>query len=94
MAVVRTSKKGTGADLELFRQQIVGLDRKVPVLDGSLKTCVNLNNAASTPCIEPVILKVSQFLEWHFGIHLGWGFKSPRSRAHVSQCSFIKMSAP
>lgn len=94
MAVVRTSKKGAGADLEFFRHRIMGLDRKVPVLDGSLKRYVNLNDAASTPCLEPVILKINQFLEWHFGIHLGWGFNSPPSPAHVSQCSFIKMSAP
>lgn len=49
----------------------MGLDRKVPVLDGSLKRYVNLDNAANTPCLEPVILKINQFLERHLGIHLG-----------------------
>ncbi|MCZ7674515.1 MAG: hypothetical protein M5U34_49010 [Chloroflexi bacterium] len=32
-----------------LREYIVGLDRQVPLLDGSLAPYVNLDNAASTP---------------------------------------------
>lgn len=62
--------------LEYFRRQIVGLDKKVPLLDGSLRKYINLDNAASTPCLKPVLDKVNDFLDWYSSIHRGSGFKS------------------
>jgi len=68
--------------LEYFRKQIVGLDKKVPLLDGSLKRYISLDNAASTPCLKPVLDKVDEFLDWYSSIHRGSGFKSLLS-SHV-----------
>jgi len=68
--------------LEYFRKQIVGLDKKVPLLDGSLKRYISLDNSASTPCLKPVLDKVDEFLDWYSSIHRGSGFKSLLS-SHV-----------
>ena len=35
-----------------LRTRIVGIDERVPLLDGSLATYVNLDNAASTPALD------------------------------------------
>ena len=64
------------AKLGYFGKQIVGLDKKVPLSDGSCKRYINLDNAASTPCLKPVLDKVGEFLDWYSSIHRGSGFKS------------------
>jgi cysteine desulfurase/selenocysteine lyase len=68
-------------EISLFniRDQIVGLDKKVPILDGTTRTYINFDNAASTPMLSPVLRKVSQFLEWYSSVHRGTGFKSQLS---------------
>jgi cysteine desulfurase / selenocysteine lyase len=38
-----------GAGLNAWRERIVGIDEKLPLLDGSLVRYINLDNAASTP---------------------------------------------
>jgi hypothetical protein len=38
--------------LTRVRERIVGVDRRVPVLDGSLRSYVNFDNAASTPVLR------------------------------------------
>ncbi len=76
MTTVKSSEEETYTELNQYRDQIVGIDKKVPVLDGSLKTYINLDNAASTPCLRPVLDTVSQFLEWYSSVHRGAGFKS------------------
>ncbi|MCB8982841.1 MAG: aminotransferase class V-fold PLP-dependent enzyme [Ardenticatenaceae bacterium] len=63
----------TVADL---RHQIVGLDEPVPLLDGRCQPYVNLDNAASTPALRPVLDAVNQFLPYYASVHRGTGFKS------------------
>ena len=58
------------------REQIVGLDRKVPLLDGTQRQYVNFDNAASTPALQPVHDKVNEFMAWYSSVHRGTGFKS------------------
>jgi cysteine desulfurase/selenocysteine lyase len=58
------------------RSQIVGIDRQVPLLDGSWRTYINLDNAASTPALRPVYDRVNNLLHWYSGVHRGTGFKS------------------
>jgi cysteine desulfurase/selenocysteine lyase len=58
------------------RQQIVGIDAQVPLLDGSQRPYVNFDNAASTPALRPVFDKVNEFLTWYASVHRGTGFKS------------------
>ena len=62
--------------IQNVRQQIVGADVQVPLLDGSHRPYVNLDNAASTPALRPVYEKVNEFLSWYSSVHRGTGFKS------------------
>jgi selenocysteine lyase/cysteine desulfurase len=64
-----------GLALEL-RQRIVGLDVKVPVLDGARRPYVNFDNAATTPALWDVVEALDIFLPWYSSIHRGTGFKS------------------
>lgn len=58
------------------REQVVGLGRRVPTLDGSLRRYINLDNAASTPALREVMDAVVQFMEWYSSVHRGAGYKS------------------
>jgi selenocysteine lyase/cysteine desulfurase len=55
---------------------VVGADRTVPVLGGSERRYVNLDNAASTPALACVRDTVDEFLEWYSNVHRGTGYKS------------------
>jgi len=59
-----------------LRDRIVGVDRKVPLLDGSLIPYINFDNAASTPPFKASLEAVNSFMEWYSSIHRGAGFKS------------------
>ena len=76
---------GEPLSIATVRSQIVGIDRQVPLLDGSLRTYVNLDNAASTPPLQPVCDKVNAFLPWYSSVHRGTGFKSRLSSAVYEQ---------
>jgi selenocysteine lyase/cysteine desulfurase len=58
------------------RSQIIGIDEQVPLLDGTYRKYVNFDNAASTPCLRPVLEKVHEFMRWYSSVHRGTGFKS------------------
>jgi cysteine desulfurase/selenocysteine lyase len=62
--------------LEDLRHEIVGIDQQVPLLDGSTRTYVYLDNAASTPVFRGVQQKVDEFMLWYSSVHRGAGFKS------------------
>jgi cysteine desulfurase / selenocysteine lyase len=64
-----------GLAVEEVRQRVVGLDVRVPVLDGT-RPYVNLDNAASTPAFWDVVETLDLFLPWYASIHRGTGFKS------------------
>lgn len=59
-----------------LRGDIVGVETKVPVLDGSERRYVFLDNAASTPTFRTVLRVIEEFLPWYSGVHRGTGFKS------------------
>src|SRR5215470_6199263 len=59
-----------------LRERVVGIDRRVPVLDGSMRRYINLDNAASTPVLREVLDTVNQFMDWYSSVHRGTGFKS------------------
>lgn len=56
--------------------KVVGCDLEVPLLNGSSKRYVNLDNAASTPVLQTVQEGVNRFMQWYSSIHRGAGFKS------------------
>ena len=77
-----------------LRDQIVGLDKKVPILNGKKVTYVNLDNAASTPAFKAVWEKLNNFLPYYSSVHRGTGFKSRIStesydRAHEIVANFV-----
>ncbi len=59
-----------------IRNSIVGIDRKVTLLNGTTKQYVFLDNAASTPSFTYVRNKVNELLEWYSAVHRGAGIKS------------------
>ena len=59
-----------------LRDRIVGIDQRVPILDGTMQPYVNLDNAASTPVLRDVLETVNQFMNWYSSVHRGSGFKS------------------
>lgn len=59
-----------------IRDQIVGLEVRVPLCTGTSTTPINFDNAASTPALKPVRETVNQFLDWYSSVHRGAGFKS------------------
>ena len=59
-----------------LRQEIVGIDQMVPLLNGERVGYVNLDNAASTPAFRRVKNKVEQALELYSSVHRGSGYKS------------------
>ena len=59
-----------------LRDEIVGIDTRVPLLDGTERPYVFLDNAASTPALKGVLRAVEEFLPWYSGVHRGTGFKS------------------
>jgi cysteine desulfurase/selenocysteine lyase len=67
---------GSRLTIENVRESVVGVDKQVPLLDGTLRTYINFDNAASTPCLQPVYETLSEFLEWYSSVHRGTGFKS------------------
>jgi selenocysteine lyase/cysteine desulfurase len=61
---------------EEIRQRVVGLDVKVPILDGSRRHYINFDNASTTPAFWDVCETMELFLPWYSSIHRGTGFKS------------------
>ena len=62
--------------VEDLRREIVGIDTRVPLLDGTERPYVFLDNAASTPALRGVLRAIEEFLPWYSGVHRGTGFKS------------------
>jgi cysteine desulfurase / selenocysteine lyase len=72
-----------------LRDRVVGIDRPVPLLDGSQVTYVNLDNAASTPALQDVADAVNRFLPYYASVHRGTGFKSRLSTVAYDQAHQI-----
>ncbi len=64
------------AGVKDLRREIVGIDTRVPLLDGTERPYVFLDNAASTPALRGVLRAIEEFLPWYSGVHRGTGFKS------------------
>jgi cysteine desulfurase/selenocysteine lyase len=93
MGTVDTCTDGR-LNIHNVRQAIVGIDAQVPLLDGTHRTYVNFDNAASTPALRPVFDTVNDFLTWYSSVHRGTGFKSQvctlaYEEAHAIVCEFL-----
>ncbi|MCI0707348.1 MAG: aminotransferase class V-fold PLP-dependent enzyme [Ignavibacteriae bacterium] len=67
---------GTTVTLEDLRNEIVGIDVNVPLLDGTERPYVFLDNAASTPAFRSVLKSMEEFLPWYSSVHRGTGYKA------------------
>lgn len=56
-----------------------GTDLQVPTLGGTHRRYINLDNAASTPCMKPALEAVNGFMVYYSSVHRGTGFKSQLS---------------
>lgn len=72
-----------------FRKLFIGLDTKVPLLNGELAAYINLDNAASTPALRSVQKAVNEFLVFYSSVHRGTGFKSQLSTYAFEQARNI-----
>lgn len=70
------SKGSATYHIEQARDLVVGVDERVPLLDGSTVPYANLDNAASTPPMVPVMDKLNQFMRFYSSVHRGAGYKS------------------
>lgn len=70
------SQNGRCLTIETARENIAGIEKQVPLLDGTLRQYVNFDNAASTPALRPVLDKLNEFMPWYSSVHRGTGFKS------------------
>ncbi|MCZ7557183.1 MAG: aminotransferase class V-fold PLP-dependent enzyme [Bacteroidia bacterium] len=59
-----------------LRSNIMGIDTKVPLLDGSSVEYVFLDNGASTPSFRHAYEVMAEFMPFYSGVHRGTGFKS------------------
>ena len=59
-----------------LRADVVGIDTKIPLLNGRYQRYVFLDNAASTPTFGSVLRCIEEFLPWYSGVHRGMGFKA------------------
>jgi selenocysteine lyase/cysteine desulfurase len=55
---------------------LVGADLEVPLATGGRRRYVNLDAAASTPAMRPVLEAVERALPWYSSVHRGAGFTS------------------
>jgi cysteine desulfurase / selenocysteine lyase len=62
-----------------YQNLFVGVDTQTPLLDGTLRRYVNLDNAASTPSLLAVQQAINDFLPYYSSVHRGTGFKSQLS---------------
>ena len=75
--------------LDNIAKQVVGIDHKVPLLNGEKKRYIYLDNSASTPTLKPVLESLNSFMEWYSNIHRGTGFKSLISTHYFEQAREI-----
>lgn len=59
-----------------YRDLILGVNKKVPLISGKSVTAINFDNAATTPPFKSVMKDIESFAPWYSSIHRGEGFKS------------------
>ena len=74
-----------------YSSLFVGLDALIPLIDGSCRCYINLDNAASTPPMKAVQQAVDDFLVYYSSVHRGTGFKSQLSTHAYEQARQIVM---
>ncbi|MBS5825205.1 MAG: aminotransferase class V-fold PLP-dependent enzyme [Clostridium argentinense] len=60
----------------VYRKLVVGVNTKVPLIDGTLVNSINFDNAATTPPLFCVLDDIIHFSPYYSSIHRGEGYKS------------------
>ena len=81
--------QGQSITINNISEQVVGINKMVPLLNGKKTRYVYLDNAASTPTLKPVLSSLNAFMEWYSNIHRGTGFKSQISTYYFEQARKI-----
>jgi selenocysteine lyase/cysteine desulfurase len=71
---------------EELRALFVGLEERVPLLDGRRQVYVNFDNAATTPPFLSVLDHVNHCARWYSSVHRGTGHKSLLSSRAFEEC--------
>jgi len=71
------------------RDLVVGLEKEVPLLDGTKRRYINLDNAATTPPFKEVLNTINEFAGWYSSVHRGTGYKSLLSTKLYNHCRDI-----
>ncbi len=77
-----------------YQKLILGINTKIPLLNGHYIQAINFDNAATTPPLIPVIKEIISFLPWYSSIHRGFGYKSQLSskiyeKTREIVCNFV-----
>ncbi|MHB0886103.1 MAG: aminotransferase class V-fold PLP-dependent enzyme [Bacillota bacterium] len=80
---------GMKRSIEQARSLVAGVDERVPLLDGRTVPYANLDNAASTPPMIPVMEKLNQFMRFYSSVHRGAGYKSQVATAAYDEAHDI-----
>lgn len=88
-AILKNKDSGSLNGSNGWRDRIIGLKSKIPLLDGRLVPYINLDNAASTPPLRDVLEIVTRFLPNYSSVHRGVGFKSRLSTAAYDEAHKI-----
>ena len=59
-----------------LRNDVLGIDMTVPLLDGRTQRYVFLDNGASTPTFKTVLRSLEEYMPWYSGVHRGTGIKA------------------
>ncbi|MBU3111372.1 aminotransferase class V-fold PLP-dependent enzyme [Clostridium lacusfryxellense] len=62
-----------------YRDLILGVNTKVPLITGKSVLSINFDNAATTPPFKSVMEDIIDFSPWYSSIHRGEGYKSQLS---------------
>lgn len=62
-----------------FKNLIIGVDSKVPLISGNVARGINFDNAATTPPFKGVMEEINNFAPMYSSIHRGTGYKSQMS---------------
>ncbi|MBR5344914.1 MAG: aminotransferase class V-fold PLP-dependent enzyme [Clostridia bacterium] len=69
----------SGITIDNIREYVVGLDEPMELRDGTLRSIINFDNAATTPALQPVMDEVNEKLAKYGSIGRGFSAKSDYS---------------
>jgi selenocysteine lyase/cysteine desulfurase len=59
-----------------LRSLVIGVNTRIPLIDGKYTTAINFDNAATTPPFHAVMKEIEEFVPWYSSVHRGTGYKS------------------